>query len=112
MIKKKTSRSVKYLCALSLAMCLLLGALVFWTGQHVHDLKTDLGVKNQQLLKEQERLRVLRAEWSHLNSPKRLDELMQLRENLDDPYSGYEDLKRPEFEGTRINDVGHGGANE
>ena len=78
--KRKQNKSVVYLCALSIITCVVLAGIVFWTGQRVSDVAQNIKVKNQNLLYEQERLRVLRAEWSHLNSPQRLDRLMQKRE--------------------------------
>lgn len=73
----RSPRSAIYLCVLSVILCVILGGLLIWTGQRVSDVEQNIQVKNQNLLYEQERLRVLRAEWSHLNSPQRLDELME-----------------------------------
>lgn len=73
----RSPRSAIYLCILSVVVCSILGGLLIWTGQRVSDVEQSIQVKNQNLLYEQERLRVLRAEWSHLNSPQRLDKLME-----------------------------------
>lgn len=98
------STSVKYLCLLSILLCLALGAVVFWTGQHVHQLNTDIHIKNQQLLKEHERIRVLRAEWSLLNSPKRLDDLMERKKEQENPQQSQSgQFTDPQLKGTRIN---------
>jgi hypothetical protein len=92
--QKKTPRSLIALCALSFISCVTLIGLVLWTGQKVAHIEADIRVKNQNLNYEQERLRVLKAEWSHLNSPERLDKLMQKKrewegenKDSDNPYA-------------------------
>lgn len=75
--QKTTPRSLWALCFISLFICTSLIGLVLWTGQEVASVEAEIRVKNQSLNYEQERLRILRAEWSQLNSPERLEKLMR-----------------------------------
>ena len=76
----KMPRSAFYMAIFSCVLCVTLGALLLWTGQRVQQVEQSIQIKNQDLLYEQERIRVLRAEWARLNSPERLDFLMQEKE--------------------------------
>jgi hypothetical protein len=81
--QKKTPKSLVALCAISFLSCITLIALVVWTGQKVANVEADIRVKNQNLNYEQERLRILKAEWSHLNNPERLEKLMKKKNELE-----------------------------
>lgn len=70
-----------------LALAVLCGTLLFHTSQQVTDGRTALRAMEREVLREEESLRVLQAEWSYLNQPERLEKLA--REYLDlQPLSG------------------------
>ncbi len=48
---------------------------LFQIEQEVQQREEELALLNQQILKDQEALHVLKAEWSYLNQPSRLEEL-------------------------------------
>ncbi len=50
------------------------GAL-FYVSQRTYDMKQDLSFITKDISQEKEALRVLEAEWSYLNNPKRLERL-------------------------------------
>ncbi len=64
-----------------LCLAALCGTLLFHTSQEVTDGRTALGKMEREVLREEESLRVLQAEWSYLNQPERLEKLA--REYLD-----------------------------
>lgn len=64
-----------------LALAVLCGTLLFHTSQQVTDGRTALRAMEREVLREEESLRVLQAEWSYLNQPERLEKLA--REYLD-----------------------------
>lgn len=51
------------------------GVLVFTTSEKVHDARGHLQAVQRDIVKEEENLRVLKAEWSYLNRPERLEQL-------------------------------------
>lgn len=51
------------------------GSSLFYTTQRVHDGREKLSVLVGNIAKEEDTLRVLRAEWSYLNQPARLEKL-------------------------------------
>lgn len=51
------------------------GYSLFYTSQRAHDSHEKLSRISQDVLKEEESLRVLHAEWSYLNQPARLEKL-------------------------------------
>lgn len=64
-----------------LSLAAVCGTLLFHTSQEVTDGRTTLRAMERELLREEESLRVLQAEWSYLNQPERLEKLA--REYLD-----------------------------
>ena len=58
-----------------LAMTVACGAVLFHTSQQVTDGRAALASTERELLREEESLRVLQAEWSYLNQPERLEKL-------------------------------------
>jgi len=53
------------------------GLTLFVVKVQVQDLEEQLTLLNRTLIKDQQKIHVLRAEWSHLNEPARLRELAQ-----------------------------------
>lgn len=64
-----------------LSLAAVCGTLLFHTSQEVTDGRTALRNMERELLREEESLRVLQAEWSYLNQPERLEKLA--REHLE-----------------------------
>lgn len=64
-----------------LSLAAVCGTLLFHTSQEVTDGRSALRGMERELLREEESLRVLQAEWSYLNQPERLEKLA--REYLD-----------------------------
>ncbi len=63
-----------------LGMAALCGTILFHTSQEASDARQRLRVVERDMLREEESLRVLHAEWSYLNQPERLEKLA--REHL------------------------------
>src|SRR5438552_1875885 len=51
------------------------GISLFHTSQKLHDSRAKIITLDRDIAQEQESLRVLQAEWSHLNEPDRLEKL-------------------------------------
>lgn len=51
------------------------GVVLFYTSQQVTDGRARLAAMERELLREEESIRVLQAEWSYLNQPDRLEKL-------------------------------------
>lgn len=51
------------------------GAFLFQTAYQVQGLEEELVSLNRQIVREQESIQILKAEWSYLNSPTRLEKL-------------------------------------
>lgn len=51
------------------------GYLLFYVSYRVEELETKLSQINEQILREQETIHILEAEWSYLNRPDRLQKL-------------------------------------
>lgn len=58
-----------------LALAIIVGFALFHVKYQVQDLEEELARLNAAILKEQQQIHVLRAEWSYLNTPSRLEEL-------------------------------------
>jgi hypothetical protein len=58
-----------------LGMAALCGTVLFHTSQEATDGRQALRRMERDMLREEESLRVLRAEWSYLNQPERLEKL-------------------------------------
>ncbi len=58
-----------------LALAIIVGFGLFHVKYQVQDLEEELARLNAAILKEQQQIHVLRAEWSYLNTPSRLEEL-------------------------------------
>src|SRR5262245_19624357 len=58
-----------------LALAVIAGAGLFHVSYRVQSLEEELTSVNRDILREQETLHLLRAEWSYLNEPTRLAEL-------------------------------------
>ena len=66
---------VRYVCLL--AGVVVCGALLLHTSQNVQRKEAELASLKKSLLRERQSVEVLRAEWAHLNSPYRLEDLAQ-----------------------------------
>lgn len=51
------------------------GISLFYTSQKVHDSREKIALLGREAAREEESVSVLRAEWSYLNQPKRLEKL-------------------------------------
>jgi hypothetical protein len=51
------------------------GIVLFHTSQKVHDERVKISLLQEEIIKEQESIRVLEAEWGYLNQPERLEKL-------------------------------------
>lgn len=60
---------------LFLGIAVFFGVLLFWTSQSVQQKEDQLDEIRQQLVQEQETVRVLSVEWDYLNRPQRLEQL-------------------------------------
>lgn len=60
---------------LFLGVSIFFGVLLFWTSQSVQQKEDQLDEIRQQLVQEQETVRVLSVEWDYLNRPQRLEQL-------------------------------------
>ena len=58
-----------------LTLAIIVGFGLFHVKYQVQDLEEELARLNAAILKEQQQIHVLRAEWSYLNTPSRLEEL-------------------------------------
>ena len=58
-----------------LTLAIVVGFGLFHVKYQVQDLEEELARLNAAILKEQQQIHVLRAEWSYLNTPSRLEEL-------------------------------------
>ncbi len=58
-----------------LILAIMVGFGLFHVKYQVQDLEEELARLNAAILKEQQQIHVLRAEWSYLNTPARLEEL-------------------------------------
>ncbi len=56
--------------------------VLFHTSQKVHDGREQLSALSREAAQEEESIRVLQAEWSYLNQPKRLESLAKEHLNL------------------------------
>ena len=56
-------------------LAIIVGFGLFHVKYQVQDLEEELARLNAAILKEQQQIHVLRAEWSYLNRPARLDDL-------------------------------------
>ncbi len=68
------------MAVLSLIAACVLGFMLLWTGQRVQQYEAKISSQNANVLAEQERIRILRAEWARLNTPERLDLMLQKAE--------------------------------
>jgi cell division protein FtsL len=60
---------------LFLGIAVFFGVLLFWTSQAVQKKEKVLKEARQELMQEQESVRVLAVEWDYLNRPQRLEQL-------------------------------------
>lgn len=58
-----------------LALATFCGIALFYTSQKVHDSREKIARLGQAAAREEESVRVLQAEWSYLNQPRRLEKL-------------------------------------
>lgn len=58
-----------------LAAAAFCGTVLFYTSQQVTDGRARLAGMEREMLREEESIRVLQAEWSYLNQPDRLEKL-------------------------------------
>lgn len=64
----------KYIIA-CLILTVLCGSALFYVSQRTRDSREAIAVLNRKISNEQEAIRVLKAEWSYLNRPQRLERL-------------------------------------
>jgi len=57
------------------AIAALAGAALLHTSQRVQEAEETLAILNAEIAREQDTMRVLRAEWEYLNRPERLERL-------------------------------------
>jgi hypothetical protein len=62
----------------TLVVAILLGVGLFITSEKVQQAERDLKIIQQRVAAERDTLRVLRAEWTYLNRPERLEQLANL----------------------------------
>jgi cell division protein FtsL len=72
--------------ALTAFLALILSIGVFRITYQVDELESELRALNKEILQEQETIHILKAEWSHLNDPIRLEELAK-------KYLGLEEMR-------------------
>lgn len=58
-----------------MALGVIASGVLFHTSYRVQDLETRLAALDRDILEEQEAIQVLKAEWSYLNEPARLEQL-------------------------------------
>lgn len=71
---------------LTAVLALILAIGVFRITYQVDELEKELQALNKEILQEQETIHILKAEWSHLNDPVRLEELAK-------KYLGLEEMR-------------------
>lgn len=74
---RRTSMGMILLSFAALCVVAVLGVFVLSTSQRVQDQEAVIAGQNGKILAEQERLRILKAEWAHLTSPARLERVMR-----------------------------------
>jgi cell division protein FtsL len=99
----------------TLLFLLLAGAIsvaLFSVKYQVQDLEEDLGSLNRSIIVERQSIRVLNAEWSHLNNPERLGNLARGHLGMQpiDPsqmtdFKGMERLRLLPHQETKVNSV-------
>ncbi len=72
--------------ALTAFLALVLSVGVFRITYQVDEMEKELRALNKEILDEQETIHILKAEWSHLNDPARLEELAK-------KYLGLEEMR-------------------
>lgn len=65
-----------------LGLAAVAGAVLFETSYEVQEMEEELASLNRQIVHEQEAIQVLRAEWSFLNDPTRLENLARAHTDL------------------------------
>lgn len=68
---------IKPVVFMGVILLLIVSAGVYNIERRVESLRSELKAINQQLIKDKERMHVLRAEWSYLNQPERIDTMAQ-----------------------------------
>ncbi len=66
---------VKLSSLLTFVLATILGASLFWVSQQVQQLEREQRGLNEEILSENEGVRVLNAEWDYLNRPDRIEAL-------------------------------------
>lgn len=69
------SYAVRLSSLMALFLALVSGAALFWVSQQVQQVEREQRQLQNQVMQEEEALRVLRAEWDYLNNPERLEAL-------------------------------------
>ncbi len=82
-------RKISLRTLLIFSVAALSGGLLFYTSQNVQRAEGELREVRRVVLKEQEAMRVLRAEWAFLNSPARLEGLAAEYLSLRPPGAGH-----------------------
>ncbi len=73
---------------LTVFLALVLAVGVFRITYQVDELEKELQSLNQEILQEQETIHILKAEWSYLNDPTRLEDLAKRYLNLEEMQGG------------------------
>ncbi|MBP9692049.1 MAG: hypothetical protein KBD90_01810 [Alphaproteobacteria bacterium] len=58
-------------------LALIVGSLLFKVKYEVVEIEQKLAEKQDQIFREKENIHILKAEWSHLNEPQRLQKLAE-----------------------------------
>ena len=66
---------LKLSALIAVSGAVLAGAALFWTSQNVQQAESRLNALQTEIAKEQQSIRVLRAEWDYLNTPERLEKM-------------------------------------
>ena len=67
---------IRQTTVLSLILTIFVGTILFVIKNEVHDLENKLQKISREIVTEKEKQHILRAEWSHLNEPNRIRQLI------------------------------------
>lgn len=110
---RRTSLTMILISFAALCVVAVLGVFVLSTSQRVQDQEAVIADQNGKVLAEQERIRILRAEWAHLTSPARLERVMRESGAQGEGYdpdgapaaTGYDSVPEPEVPATPDGEV-------
>ncbi len=91
------SRIMRLSTLVALVLAIGSGTLLFRVSQHVQSKETELQSIKQAIAREEESIRVLKAEWVYLNQPERLEKLADKYLDLQSPQ-----VKRLKYQGEEV----------